>query len=92
MEWNAPMSGWSAHAGGSTCWVGGVPTCVERPIPRCRCNSYESGWNVPPLCVGVNLTRVGGVPMQAVRGSELSSVCGVLARVGLVRMVRCPLG
>ena len=42
-------------------------------------------------CVGVNLTRVDGVPMQAVTGSELSLVCRVLARVGLVRMVRCPL-
>ena len=42
-------------------------------------------------CVGVNPTRVGGVTMQAITGSELSLVCGVLARVGLVRMVRCPL-
>ena len=46
---------------------------------------------MPRPCVGMNLTSVGGVPMQAVT-SELSLVCGVLARVGLVRMVRCPLG
>ena len=45
---------------------------------RCGCNSYESGWNAPPLCVGVNLTRVGGVPMQALTGSELSWCVGCL--------------
>ena len=85
------MSGWSAHAGGVPVgWVECQPVWNSLPLGVGVILTRVGGMPCP--CVGVNLTRVGGVPMQVVTGSELSLVCGVLARVGLVRMVRCPLG
>ena len=84
------MSGWSADAGGVPVgWVECQPVWNALPLGVGVILTRVGGMSRP--CVGVNLTRVGGVPMQAVTGSELSLVCGVLARVGLVRMVRCPL-
>ena len=104
-EWSARKGGWSAlsRVECSYEWVecpcrGGVPVGWVECLPV---------WNTLPLDVdviltrmdgiprrrvGVNLTRVGGVPMQDVTVNELSLVCGVLVRVGPVRMVRYPLG